>query len=248
MLERNWIKRTFFLLFLCMYTWSAHAVKIGLLIVATGNYIQFVAPLIDSANRYFCTQHQVTYFVFTDGESPKGKNIVTIEQQRLGWPEDTLMRPFMYHQHRDKLTEMDYLFAIDADMRFVDVVGDEILSHRVATQHPGYVGRRGTYETRKRSKAYVHRDEGKQYFAGGFNGGLMQEFLKMVQTIAHGVERDKKSGLIAVWHDESHLNRYFINNPPTKILSPSYCYPENWKIPYQKRLLALDKNHAEIRK
>ena len=49
------------------------------------------------------------------------------------------------------------------------------------------------------------------------------------------------------WHHESHLNRYFIDNPPTIMLSPEYCYPENWDIPFKKRLLALDKNHEECR-
>ena len=58
---------------------------------------------------------------------------------------------------------------------------------------------------------------------------------------------DLGKNIIAVWHDESHLNRYFVDHKPTVILSPSYCYPESWKLPYKKRLLALDKNHAAIR-
>ncbi len=221
--------------------------KVGLLIVATGKYIEFVEPLLDSADKYFCPDHEVTYFIFTDGELPERSNVKMLYQKRLGWPLDTLMRLSIYYQHRDALQDMDYIFATDADMRFVDIVEDEILSDRVATQHPGFVGRRGSYEKRSISTSYVAPKEGRTYFAGGFNGGSKDEFLKMARTITENIQKDLQIGIIAVWHDESHINRYFIDNPPTCILSPSYCYPESWKLPYERRLLALDKNHKLYR-
>ena len=143
--------------------------------------------------------------------------------------------------------DFDYLFAVDADMLFVAPVGSEILSKRVATQHPGFVGKRGTYETNRASAAYVAPQEGKTYFAGGFYGGERESFFSMMETVVANIEQDLHSDYIAIWHDESHLNRYFIDNPPTKILSPSYCYPETWNLPYTKRLLALDKNHHKMR-
>lgn len=231
-----------------------YAYNVGLLIVATGKYIQFVEPFIKSAERYFCTNHQVTYFVFTDGEFPSTPHKVRIEQKKLGWPYDTMMRITMYYTHRDTLQDMDYLFAADADMLFVDDVGDEILSERVATQHPGYVGRRGTYEMRQQSTAYVAPHEGTCYFAGGFHGGSREEFLKMVRMLTENIYKDLAHNIIAIWHDESHINRYFITNPPTKILSPSYCMPgsdllvEQWGLcAYPQKLLAIVKNHKEYR-
>jgi len=251
-------KKIFFILILCFVNSSLASdatiketknFKVGLLIVATGKYIQFVKPLIKSAQKYFCQNHDVTYFVFTDEKTPNIENIIRIEQKRLGWPYDTMMRHEMYFIAKQQLEKMDYLFACDADMRFVDVVGDEILSDRVGTQHPGFiVDKTGTYENRKISKAYVACSKGKVYFCGGFHGGSTQEFLKLSKTIATNVRLDLEKNIIAVWHDESHLNRYFIDNQPTIILSPSYCYPENWKLPYHKRLLALDKNHEQLRK
>lgn len=222
--------------------------NVGLLVMATGKYTTFVPPLIDSAEKYFCRNHKVTYFVFTDGPiETKAKNVVIIYQPRLGWPYDTMMRYHVYYDHREVLETQDYLFACDADMLFVNEVGDEILSERVATQHPGFVGKRGSYETDPRSLACINDDEGEQYFAGGFYGGSAKEVIRIAHTNAQNIDADLAKGVIAVWHDESHWNRYCIDNKPTLILSPSYCYPESWTLPYPKKLLALDKNHAEFR-
>jgi len=92
----------------------------------------------------------------------------------------------------------------------------------------------------------VSQDEGKVYYAGGFNGGTTESFLEMSKTIKERINKDLEKNIIAIWHDESQMNRYFIDNPP-KVLSPSYCYPESWNIPFEKKILALNKNHKEIR-
>jgi histo-blood group ABO system transferase len=233
---------------LCMlYSNMLFGANVGLLVMATGKYIQFVPPLIESAEKHFCKNHNVTFFIFTDGVLSPADNVVTIYQPRLGWPFDSMMRNQVYASHADVLLTQDYLFATDADMLFVGDVGDEILGQRVATQHPGFVGKRGAYETNRQSTAYISRREGKQYFAGGFFGGTSPEFIKIVQTISDNINIDMAKGIIAVWHDESHWNRYCIDHEPTIILNPSYCYPESWDLPYPKKLLALDKNHAEMR-
>lgn len=249
------LKKYLFLVFALMvghsYITCAHdvpAYNVGLLIVATGKYTIFVEPLINSARTHFCKQHNVTFFVFTDGIIPVADDIVRVEQNRLGWPYDTLLRFDMYYKNKELLQAMDYLFACDADARFVADVGDEILSDRVATQHPGFVGKRGSYETRSISRACVRPHEGRYYFAGGFYGGKTGEFLSMMEVVLDQIRDDATKNFIAVWHDESHLNRYFIDHKPTKILTPSYCYPESWNLPYPKKLLVLDKNHKEFQK
>jgi len=222
--------------------------NIGLCIVATGKYNGLAQGLIESARRYFCTQHHVTYFVFTDGDMPEREDIVKVSQARLGWPFDTLKRFHIYEAHRELFAKMDYLFAVDADMLFVSSVGDEILGDLVGTQHPAFIGKRGTYEKNKKSKAYVAPNEGEHYFCGGFYGGKRDEFVKLLKTVIQQVDTDLARAFIAKWHDESHLNRYFIDHPPTRILNPSYCYPESWSLEFPKKLVALNKNHQEMRK
>ena len=235
------------LILILMLTTNLFGDKIGLLIMATGKYIQFVKPLIESAEKYFCVKHNVTYYVFTDGELPPADNIVTIYQDRIGWPYDSMMRGHVYAAHADLLKKEDYLFACDADMLFVDYVGNEILGKRVATRHPGFLNKRGTYETNPLSTAYVSDKEGKYYFAGGFYGGYAKQFLKIVKTNAKNIDTDLRNGIIAIWHDESHWNRYCIDHKPSIVLSPSYCYPEGSDLPYKKKLIALNKNHEQLR-
>lgn len=222
--------------------------KIGLLVIATGKYDVFIQPLFESMKKYFLNNHDVTMFVFTDRDIPEVHGLVRIQQEHLGWPRATLDRYSVFLKNRALLESQDYLFYCDADMVFVDTVGDEVLGDLVATLHPGfYRGIRGTYETRRESTAYVGSNEGKHYYAGGFNGGEARFFLNMAEKIEANIARDDSNNIIAIWHDESHFNRYLIDNEPTIKLSPSYCYPESWNLPLPKKLLALDKNHAQMR-
>jgi histo-blood group ABO system transferase len=226
--------------------------KIGLLLISTGKYHQFIEPLINSARKYFLSGlgYDITFFLFTDADRQNFENqndVIYTHKLHEPWPFPTLKRYETFHKNNHLFLEQDYLFYCDIDMLFVDHVGPEILSDRVATTHPGFLGKRGTPETRKESLACVFPHEKISYFAGGFNGGKTEEFLKMSEIISHNIQKDLDNDVIAIWHDESHLNRYFIDNPPTNVLSPSYCYPESWQLPFQKRLLALDKNHKEIR-
>jgi len=222
--------------------------KIGLCIVATGRYDLFAEELIASARPLFCTHHDVTYFVFTDGNVTPGKDVVKVYQKRLGWPYDTLKRFHIYDDHKELLKNMDYLFAIDADMRFVAPIGEEILGNLVGTIHPGYITKQVRCERNKKSTAYVPKKKEKEYFAGGFYGGKTQEFLKLVHTLRKNVDKDLEHAFIAHVHDESHLNRYFLDHRPSILLSPSYCHPEGWEWEYEKKIVALDKNHSELRK
>jgi histo-blood group ABO system transferase len=223
--------------------------KIGLLIIATNKYVRFLDSLIESADKWFLPNQDVTYFIFTNQDIKINSNrkYVISNVQHKEWPWMTLGRYDIFKSNNTLFNDMDYLFYSDVDMKFVGVVGDEILSDRVATQHPYYYNRRGTPETNPISTACVHPHEQMQYFAGGFNGGTKENYLNMCETISNNINKDLEKNFIAVWHDESHMNRYMIDNPPTKILNPSYCYPESINMPFEKKLLALDKNHNEMR-
>ncbi len=107
--------------------------------------------------------------------------------------------------------------------------------------------KRGTYDENPKSKACVSKNEGHIYYYGGFNGGSTDQFLAMSNCLKTNIDADLQNDVIALWHDESHLNRYFIDHPPAIVLSPSYSYPEKWNLPFEKKILALKKDHKSMR-
>jgi len=239
--------------------------KICILNIATNKYIQFVEQFLNSVEENFLNGHEISSLVFTNHEIEEISENVKISQiDHEPWPIPTLKRYHYFLKEKDYISQFDYCFYMDVDMRIVGKVGEEVLGDLVATQHPGMYFKlpdECTYERREQSTAYVSYGEGKMYYAGGFNGGKPEYFLKMSESIVENVEKDFQNNLIAVWHDESHMNRYLINNPPTLELTPSYCYPEGatqdgsaskyyplgYKIPFDPKIMALQKSHAEIR-
>lgn len=233
--------------------------KVNLLIVATGKYTRFLHKLLASADKYFLPDCDVRYCIFSDKElefvHDRETGLYQIEHRPFPFP--TLYRFHFFQQHKHNIPECDYFFYLDADALFVDFVHYDVLSERTAVLHCGFVGERGTYETRKESAAYVAPDEGEYYFGGGLWSFSKSEFWKLTHWAVQAIDKDAEIGIVPVWHDESVLNRWLIDNPPINILSPSYHYPENnphiynkWsakRLNFKPVVLMLDKNHKEVR-
>jgi histo-blood group ABO system transferase len=217
--------------------------KIGVCIMATGSCEAQPCKLIESGRKFFCVGHDVTYFVFTDGTSvTEAKDVVKVKQASLGWPYDNLKRFHVFDDHEAIFEKMDYVFAVNADMVFVASVGEEVLSELVATQHPLFMKKRGDYESKKISAAYVGRHEGRHYFTGSLFGGTKNQFVRLLKVVRKQIDMDLSKKFISRWHDQSYLNRYFIDHPPTRVLNPSYSYPEDWQLDFPKKLVASCKN------
>lgn len=170
---------------------------------------------------------------------------------RSGWPDATLYRYHAILENEKRFSYYDYLYLCDADMRFETHVGDEIYAPLVAVQHPGYfrLQRNLPYENRYESAAFIRGARG-TYYAGGFVGGERDAFLDLARRIAEQIDADDEKGIVARWHDESHLNKQLALYPPTVTLPPSYCYPDDasaypWLKPFPRILVALDKTPAE---
>lgn len=206
------------------------------------------------------------------------KNTVESEKKMFGatyfktepfpWPLPTLFRYSLFLQQEERLKDYDYIFYCDVDMKFVGVVGDEILGNGLtAAQHPMYALRKQywpPYEPNEHSTAYIKRpgrvisDEGKPrfmplYFAGGFQGGKTSIFMEAMKEMNKNIKEDYAKNYIAIWNDETHWNKYLSDNPPEVVLSPSYIYPDSlieeyyvpiWGCNYPPKLMTLTKKFS----
>lgn len=57
-----------------------------------------------------------------------------------------------------------------------------------------------------------------------------------------GTEADLQQNVIALWHDESQLNRYAAERSDYRLLTPAYWYPEGWQMPFEQKITVRDKS------
>lgn len=233
---------------------------VGLLLIATGKYHRFIQGMISSADRFFFADGNadVTYYVFSDTvpQVQSSRRVVHIQIPHKPFPFASMDRFKHFINNATALSPEDYLYYVDVDCLFVDKVGPEILGNLVGVQHCGYYNKQGPYELNPQSALYIDPATYKQYFGGGFSGGLRHRYLELAEWCSTMIDKDVANGIIPIWHDESAINRYFAVVAPDVVLSPAYHYPQsnveyykkiwapnNW----QPKILLLDKNHVEVR-
>jgi hypothetical protein len=235
---------------------NKHSASVGFLIVATGKYDIFVNPLIESIEKYVLPNNSKHYHIFTEKPSlvlsVNNYSIHKIDHKPFPYP--TLHRFHFFSKYAKSLTQ-DYLAYIDADTLITSQIGTEILTPRTVTQHCGYLNVIGTFEDRPESAVYVDSTIARNYYGGGFYCLAKDSFFNMMDWCKDAIDYEERNARIPVWHDESAINKYFTLVEPTRVLSPSYHYPENnpriyasWEgQDFPCKILLLDKNHKEIR-
>jgi histo-blood group ABO system transferase len=81
----------------------------------------------------------------------------------------------------------------------------------------------GTWEKRRKSTAYVPRRKRDKYACGGIWFGSNEPFKSFVRNMSRNVDQDLQNGVIAKWHDESHLNRW-VSEGSYILVTPSLCH------------------------
>jgi len=99
--------------------------------------------------------------------------------------------------------------------------------------HPGAVfadlkkiiweGGLGTWEKNQESSAFVPRSKRKSYVYGAVWMGVNAKFMELVGELSERVDADWQRGIVAKWHDESHLNWWNSEYRPT-LLDPRYYF------------------------
>jgi hypothetical protein len=168
------------------------------------------------------------------------------------WPYPTLWRYHAMLAYADLLqTHVTHLVYCDVDMRFVGDTAALFQDALVAVTHPA-AWRKPTelWEERPESAAYVEPHMRGVYVAGGVQGGPVGAYLWAAATCARSILQDHLAGRTAVWHDESHWNRFMQGRADVLTLGAEYCWPESWPVPAglpSPRVLALDKDHHALR-
>lgn len=230
--------------------------KIGILYICTGNYIVFWKDFYKSVEKNFLLDSEKHFFIWSDSSliqemEEMDSNIHFFYQKAEEWPYPTLRRFEYFLTQEAKIMEMDYLVFMNGNLLVnKPVLEEDILpiddEELFVTIHPGFYNKRPwryAYEHNRKSLAYIKWGKGKNYYAGGFNGGKTENYLKMIRLLSDNINTDLSKGIIARWHDESHLNRYVndYDENRIRILSPAYLYPEGWDLPFEKKIIVRDK-------
>lgn len=217
---------------------------IGILYICTGRYRVFWPGFYKTMNKYFFPESQRKIFLFSDNpleyfiesaEITDSSDIVYTHIENKPWPFVTLLRYQLFVEHSDKWSGCDYIFFINGDYNFYQRIGKEILPSSdecglVVAEHQKSLDlppEEYPYERNPSSQAYIPVGVGKHYFAGGFNGGKTEDFLKLCKEIDNATQTDLDNGIIAIWHDESQLNARLLHRN-VKVLPPWYVWPSFW--------------------
>ncbi|XP_058385092.1 histo-blood group ABO system transferase-like [Diceros bicornis minor] len=217
---------------------------IGLTVFAVEKYIVYLKRFLETAEMHFMVGHKVNYYVFTDRPEhvplirlQKGRQIVILKVRSYShWQDISMHRMEMISSFSEQRfhQEVDYLVCADVDVIFSNHVGVEILSSLFGTLHPGFYGLSRhdfNYEHRPRSQACIPEDEGDFYYIGSLFGGSVAEVYRLAKACHEAMMVDQHNHIEAVWHDESHLNKYLLYHKPSKVLSPEYMW-NNQLLPY----------------
>ena len=212
--------------------------KITILYIVTGRYKVFWPEFASSFAEHFLPDTNRHILLFSDeGEKffrdslPSNIELTYHEIEHQPWPFMTLMRYHLFMEHYEKWKDSDYIFFINSTYIFYKQIGTDILpgaehEYLVAAEHRQSVRRtpdRYTYDRNPDSTAYIPYGQGSHYYAGGFNGGTVPAFKTLCESIIQATDDDLKKDIIALWHDESHLNKYLLNKN-IKVLPPTYVW------------------------
>lgn len=231
--------------------------KIGILYYATGRYICFWEEFYKSAKKFLFPNYEKKFVVYTDSDeiyAQDSNDVIKVFAQSSKWPISVCDKFAILLSGRSLYDDCDYLFHFNANMRFIAPIGEEILPK----EENGYISvaewlnhkLKSTpmtfpYDRNPESSAYIPYGEGAHYFMSGVHGGRRQEVIQMYTELEDNIRKDFAKGIIALWHDESHMNKYLLDKNPL-IIPPEYAIPENWKYKgyrNNRKGLLLNKRH-----
>ena len=234
--------------------------RVAIAFIGTSKYLNFLPQYYEKIHENFLPNTEKTFLVFTDGEGEFPEDIKVYPQEHLDWPYITLTRFEILNKAREEIIKHDWLVFLDADTVVVDkVLEEEFFSDKplFGVWHPCHnLGMPphnklpGAFETNINSLSYVdiQLQNPEVYFQGCLWGGKVPEILEMIDELQDRTNKDLENNVIAVWHDESHINKFFIEQKENvNILGPEYAYPEVFSdyCSFTPKIVHLSKNNSK---
>ena len=235
--------------------------KVAISFLGTGKYLDFLPKYYENIEKYFLPNSEKTILAFTDGElDGTPENLKVFSQKHLDWPYITLKRFEIINKAREIINDHDWFVFIDGDAVVVDRIEEEEFftdKPLFGVHHPCHYLKMpphnqypGAYEITENCNAAVDLEkyQPKVYYQGCFWGGKVPEVCAMIDELEYRVSDDLKRKVVALWHDESHLNKYFIENPDlVHTYGPEYAFPEVFKdqCTFEPKIVHLAKDNSE---
>lgn len=225
--------------------------KVAILNISIGNYRMFWPDFYISCMENFLPDTEKFFFVFTDDTKNlpynNQENVKLYNQENMGWPFNTMKRFHLFTGIMNDLVGFDYVFFINGNALFTKQLNSTFLNSAkqvITVQHPGFYNRtveQFPYERRPESNACIPYGTGRFYVQGAIVGGTGRGFLEMCSKLDALTEEDLSKDIVAVWHDESFLNKYVCDNPKIQILGRQYLGFEEIVFPYKAPILLRNK-------
>nr|XP_012422015.1 PREDICTED: histo-blood group ABO system transferase 1-like [Odobenus rosmarus divergens] len=151
----------------------------------------FLELFLQTVEKHFMMGHRFIYYVFTN-QLPAGPHVPLWEGQKV------------------------VVLEVPGTLCWEDVSMQKTL-------HPGFyqaAHKDFSYEHWPQSQAHIPRGKGDFYYKGAFSGVSVVEVYQLTLASHQTMGVNLANGTEAVWHDESHLNRYQLDHKPIKVLSP----------------------------
>ena len=235
--------------------------KVAISFLGTGKYLDFLPKYYENIEKYFLPNSEKTILAFTDGElNETPENVKVFSQEHLDWPYITLKRFEIINKAREIISNHDWFVFIDGDALVVDRIEEENFftdKPLFGVHHPCHYLKMpphnqypGAYEITENCNAAVDLEkyQPKVYYQGCFWGGRTPEVCAMIDELEYRVGDDLRRNVVALWHDESHLNKYFIENPDlVHTYGPEYAFPEVFKdqCTFEPKIVHLAKNNSQ---
>jgi len=235
--------------------------KLAVIFIGTNKYLNFLPTWYESCEEFLLPGIEKKYLIFTDGEIPESPdNAIVYHQEHLEWPFITLYRFKTIQKCFNDIQDCDWLLFLDADMRLVDTVSvDDLINNDkkyIGVHHPcHYLGMHphnkppGSLETNPDSRACVSEsDDISVYFQGCLWGGKIPHVLEMIKELDQRTDEDYNNDVIAVWHDESHLNKFYSERKDEVHILPSeFAYPEvfDGQCDFEAKIVHLAKDNSK---